>query len=76
MDEKRLALEQPSEVNTSDAEYEQNVQILRAMSPEEYQAFEKKLLWKCDMKIVPWMTVSRKSSGRSPQCADDRPYIV
>jgi hypothetical protein len=58
MDEKRLALEQPSEVNESDAEYEQNVQILRAMSPEEYQAFEKKLLWKCDMKIVPWMTVS------------------
>lgn len=29
---------------------------LAAMSPEEYAAFEKKLMWKLDLKIIPWIT--------------------
>lgn len=29
---------------------------LESMSPEEYAAFEKKLLRKMDMRLVPWMT--------------------
>ena len=27
-----------------------------AMSPEEYAAFERKLLRKMDLKIIPWIT--------------------
>jgi len=26
------------------------------MSPEEYRAFEKKTLWKMDLRIIPWIT--------------------
>lgn len=59
MDEKHQVLEASTEaVREVEAEYEANVNILRAMSAEEYDVFEKKLLWKCDLKIVPWMTVS------------------
>jgi hypothetical protein len=28
----------------------------RQMSPEEYRAFEKKTLWKMDLRIIPWIT--------------------
>ena len=62
MDEKRHAVDPSTEsVRETDTEYEANVNILRAMSTEEYDAFEKKLLWKCDRKIVPWMTVSSRA---------------
>lgn len=30
---------------------------LAAMSPEDYRAMEKKLLWKIDRKLIPWMTL-------------------
>lgn len=30
---------------------------LAALSPEEYIAMEKKLLWKIDRKLIPWMTL-------------------
>jgi len=29
---------------------------LSQMSPEEYRAFEKKTLWKMDLRIIPWIT--------------------
>lgn len=29
---------------------------ITAMSPEEYAAFEKKLMRKIDKRIIPWMT--------------------
>jgi hypothetical protein len=29
---------------------------LAQMSPEEYKAFEKKTLWKMDVRIIPWIT--------------------
>lgn len=29
---------------------------IAAMSPEEYAAYEKKLLWKIDRNLIPWMT--------------------
>lgn len=29
---------------------------LAQMSPEEYRAFEKKTLWKMDLRIIPWIT--------------------
>ena len=59
LEEKRQVIRPPSEESREvDEEYEANVEILRNMSPEEYEAYEKKLLWRCDRKIVPWMTVS------------------
>jgi hypothetical protein len=59
LDEKRQVVSPPSEESREvDEEYEANVEILRNMSAEEYEAYEKKLLWRCDRKIVPWMTVS------------------
>jgi hypothetical protein len=30
---------------------------LANMSPEEYRAFEKKTLWKMDVRIIPWITL-------------------
>lgn len=30
---------------------------LSQMSPEEYRAFEKKTLWKMDLRIIPWITL-------------------
>jgi hypothetical protein len=29
---------------------------LSQMTPEEYRAFEKKTLWKMDLRIIPWIT--------------------
>lgn len=29
---------------------------LAAMTPEEYAAYEKKILWKMDLNIIPWIT--------------------
>ena len=29
---------------------------LAQMSAEEYRAFEKKTLWKMDLRIIPWIT--------------------
>jgi hypothetical protein len=70
LDEKRQPIHPPSEeVNPVDEEYEANVEILRNMSPQEYAAYEKKLLWRCDRKIVPWMTVS----GPRPLCSSPDP---
>lgn len=50
--------------NTSDAympdtmpDHKQAVaEQIAAMSPEEFQAMEKQLLWKMDLKLIPWMT--------------------
>jgi hypothetical protein len=41
---------------TTEAELEQSMETLRNMSQEEYDEFERKLLWKIDLKIIPWMT--------------------
>lgn len=30
---------------------------LANMTPEEYRAFEKKTLWKMDVRIIPWITL-------------------
>jgi hypothetical protein len=30
---------------------------LAQMTPEEYRAFEKKTLWKMDVRIIPWITL-------------------
>ncbi|OXG27858.1 hypothetical protein C367_02538 [Cryptococcus neoformans Ze90-1] len=51
--------------NTSDAympdtmpDHKQAVaEQIAAMSPEEFQAMEKQLLWKMDLKLIPWMTL-------------------
>lgn len=29
---------------------------IKAMTPDEYAAFDKKLMRKIDMRIIPWMT--------------------
>lgn len=50
--------------NTSDADMPDNMpdhkhaaaEQIAAMSREEFQAMEKQLLWKMDLKLIPWMT--------------------
>lgn len=55
-------------VNTSDVDMpdtdhkREAAQQIAAMSPEEFQALEKKLLWKIDLKLIPWMTYVKPSS--------------
>ncbi|KAL0243529.1 hypothetical protein I308_105495 [Cryptococcus tetragattii IND107] len=50
-------------VNTSDVDMpdtdhkREAAEQIAAMSPEEFQALEKKLLWKIDLKLIPWMTL-------------------
>lgn len=50
--------------NTSDADMPDTMpdhkhaaaEQIAAMSREEFQAMEKQLLWKMDLKLIPWMT--------------------
>lgn len=55
-------------VNTSDVDIpdtdqkREAAEQIAAMSPEEFQALEKKLLWKIDLKLIPWMTYVKFSS--------------
>lgn len=55
-------------VNTSDADIpdtdykREAAEQIAAMSPEEFHALEKKLLWKIDLKLIPWMTYVEPSS--------------
>lgn len=55
-------------VNTSDVDMpdtdhkHEAAEQIAAMSSEEFQALEKKLLWKIDLKLIPWMTYVKLSS--------------
>lgn len=52
-----------SDVDMPDTDHKQEAaEQIAAMSPEEFQALEKKLLWKIDLKLIPWMTYVKLSS--------------
>lgn len=54
--EKGSDVVQPDYANLSD-DRRPYAQELAAMSREEYAAFEKKMLWKMDLHIIPWITL-------------------
>jgi hypothetical protein len=39
-----------------DASNQEVVEEWKNMSPEDQRAFERKLLWKLDMRLIPWLT--------------------
>lgn len=50
----QIEVVQPGEKNAESPNY--ILDEIKAMTPDEYRAFEKKLMRKIDLRIIPWMT--------------------